>query len=146
MPTVSADLPAQAVHLLRVGKTSFISKNEKKVSLTKQEMRDVHIEFPKWIVWENVTGALSSNGGSDFGHVLDSLAHLGGPLEISVDGLPKFSAVEFGSNHETHTSRLPSVCRLAPTVMRSVLRCAICLLYTSPSPRDGLLSRMPSSA
>ena len=26
------------------------------------------------------------------------------------------------------------------------LRCRICLLYTSPSPRDGLLSRMPSSA
>ena len=24
--------------------------------------------------------------------------------------------------------------------------CYICLLYTSPSPRDGLLSRMPSSA
>ena len=24
--------------------------------------------------------------------------------------------------------------------------CAFCLLYTSPSPRDGLLSRMPSSA
>ena len=27
---------------------------------------------------------------------------------------------------------------------RSILR--TCLLYTSPSPRDGLLSRMPSSA
>ena len=26
------------------------------------------------------------------------------------------------------------------------LQPAICLLYTSPSPRDGLLSRMPSSA
>ena len=25
-------------------------------------------------------------------------------------------------------------------------QCDICLLYTSPSPRDGLLSRMPSSA
>ena len=25
-------------------------------------------------------------------------------------------------------------------------RCKYCLLYTSPSPRDGLLSRMPSSA
>ena len=25
-------------------------------------------------------------------------------------------------------------------------RCETCLLYTSPSPRDGLLSRMPSSA
>ena len=24
--------------------------------------------------------------------------------------------------------------------------CGTCLLYTSPSPRDGLLSRMPSSA
>ena len=26
------------------------------------------------------------------------------------------------------------------------LQCSTCLLYTSPSPRDGLLSRMPSSA
>ena len=25
-------------------------------------------------------------------------------------------------------------------------QCTDCLLYTSPSPRDGLLSRMPSSA
>ena len=25
-------------------------------------------------------------------------------------------------------------------------RVSVCLLYTSPSPRDGLLSRMPSSA
>ena len=28
---------------------------------------------------------------------------------------------------------------------REVRKC-VCLLYTSPSPRDGLLSRMPSSA
>ena len=28
----------------------------------------------------------------------------------------------------------------------SIELCGICLLYTSPSPRDGLLSRMPSSA
>ena len=27
-----------------------------------------------------------------------------------------------------------------------IARLIICLLYTSPSPRDGLLSRMPSSA
>ena len=31
-------------------------------------------------------------------------------------------------------------------VMPQALRIIICLLYTSPSPRDGLLSRMPSSA
>src|SRR5665647_3781757 len=30
--------------------------------------------------------------------------------------------------------------------IRTVARPYICLLYTSPSPRDGLLSRMPSSA
>ena len=29
---------------------------------------------------------------------------------------------------------------------KPVVHCRICLLYTSPSPRDGLLSRMPSSA
>ena len=29
---------------------------------------------------------------------------------------------------------------------RNALRFVPCLLYTSPSPRDGLLSRMPSSA
>ena len=36
-----------------------------------------------------------------------------------------------------------------PTIATSVPRAAfswVCLLYTSPSPRDGLLSRMPSSA
>ena len=27
-----------------------------------------------------------------------------------------------------------------------LIHCNACLLYTSPSPRDGLLSRMPSSA
>ena len=27
-----------------------------------------------------------------------------------------------------------------------ILMAGVCLLYTSPSPRDGLLSRMPSSA
>ena len=30
--------------------------------------------------------------------------------------------------------------------LSSIARCISCLLYTSPSPRDGLLSRMPSSA
>jgi molybdate transport system permease protein len=40
---------------------------------------------------------------------------------------------------------------LTPTVTGYILllifgKNGICLLYTSPSPRDGLLSRMPSSA
>ena len=32
------------------------------------------------------------------------------------------------------------------TALRQFASCVLCLLYTSPSPRDGLLSRMPSSA
>lgn len=32
---------------------------------------------PRWIVWENVTGVLSSNGGRDFGTYLGMLAELG---------------------------------------------------------------------
>jgi len=33
--------------------------------------------FPRWCVWENVAGALSSNRGADFGAVLDTLANAG---------------------------------------------------------------------
>jgi DNA (cytosine-5)-methyltransferase 1 len=32
---------------------------------------------PKWLVWENVTGVLSSNGGRDFGSLLGGLGKLG---------------------------------------------------------------------
>ena len=32
---------------------------------------------PDWIVWENVPGVLSSNGGRDFGAFLGALAHIG---------------------------------------------------------------------
>ena len=33
-----------------------------------------------------------------------------------------------------------------PTILLVATLLRLCLLYTSPSPRDGLLSRMPSSA
>ena len=35
---------------------------------------------------------------------------------------------------------------ITPPVDDPLIYGQICLLYTSPSPRDGLLSRMPSSA
>lgn len=34
--------------------------------------------FPRWVLWENVTGALTSNKGADFGRVLTELAALAG--------------------------------------------------------------------
>ena len=55
------------------------------------------------------------------------------------------------SSRKSHTTRDEGISRwLSPP--RLILRdqvgstCSRCLLYTSPSPRDGLLSRMPSSA
>jgi DNA (cytosine-5)-methyltransferase 1 len=34
-------------------------------------------KWPKWVVWENVPGVLSSNGGRDFGSFLGALVELG---------------------------------------------------------------------
>jgi DNA (cytosine-5)-methyltransferase 1 len=43
-----------------------------------EEMRNAtEHAFPRWAVWENVAGALSSNRGADFGVVLDTLADAG---------------------------------------------------------------------
>lgn len=43
-----------------------------------KEMRDATGSvYPRWAIWENVVGALSSNHGHDFAAVLDSLAEAG---------------------------------------------------------------------
>jgi DNA (cytosine-5)-methyltransferase 1 len=43
-----------------------------------KEMRNATEDsFPRVVVWENVVGALSSNGGADFGTVLDQMAEAG---------------------------------------------------------------------
>ena len=46
-----------------------------------------------------------------------------------------------GGHNAGHTLVIDGV-----TYKLRLLPSGICLLYTSPSPRDGLLSRMPSSA
>ena len=53
--------------------------------------------------------------------------------------------LEFGLIPEL-VGRLPVTTALAPLGKEGLIRVLTCLLYTSPSPRDGLLSRMPSSA
>jgi DNA (cytosine-5)-methyltransferase 1 len=43
-----------------------------------KEMRNATSnEFPKWSIWENVPGALSSNKGNDFAKVIDEMADIG---------------------------------------------------------------------
>ena len=69
-------------------------------------------------------------------------------LELEVLGAkelaPGFRAVSFEADdalfYELHLKL-----RTASRILR-VIKEVPCLLYTSPSPRDGLLSRMPSSA
>lgn len=39
--------------------------------------RLAYLKKPKWIIWENVPGVLSSNGGKDFGSFLGALGELG---------------------------------------------------------------------
>ena len=47
---------------------------------------------------------------------------------------------------ESHRRLRADTATLDATEEDALARDAYCLLYTSPSPRDGLLSRMPSSA
>ncbi len=43
-----------------------------------KEMRDAtNGQYPKWAIWENVAGALTSNQGNDFGEVLNQMANIG---------------------------------------------------------------------
>ena len=48
--------------------------------------------------------------------------------------------------HEIESKRLQRAGAVIAVISTPVDHPSICLLYTSPSPRDGLLSRMPSSA
>ena len=47
---------------------------------------------------------------------------------------------------ESEIDKLIAICHGATEKDREEYKKCDCLLYTSPSPRDGLLSRMPSSA
>lgn len=46
-----------------------------------RELRDLSDgTLPRWVIWENVVGALNSNGGADFQAVLDQMEDLGAHL------------------------------------------------------------------
>ena len=64
---------------------------------------------------------------------------------LSIAGLAAARvAIEIASSDEASTP--PASLRLPLAVDVKKIAISRCLLYTSPSPRDGLLSRMPSSA
>lgn len=69
---------------------------------------------PRWIVWENVPGVLSSNGGKDFGTFLWSLAELGYGLAYRVldaeyFGVPQSRRRVFVVGHQGEWQRAAAV-------------------------------------
>jgi DNA (cytosine-5)-methyltransferase 1 len=47
------------------------------IRLIKELRKETNNEYPRISIWENVAGALSSNGGADFGAVIDEMAEAG---------------------------------------------------------------------
>ena len=70
-------------------------------------------------------------------------------------GTTIFVEISLDSQHEDHLDEFEAAVAAVPEVIGChlmagdfdyLVHVVACLLYTSPSPRDGLLSRMPSSA
>ncbi len=51
--------------------------DDERGNLTREYCRLVSELRPRWFVWENVPGVLSSNGGRDFGSILGAMVELG---------------------------------------------------------------------
>jgi DNA (cytosine-5)-methyltransferase 1 len=51
--------------------------DDERGNLALEFVRLAQRERPQWLVWENVPGVLSSNGGRDFGSLLGALAQIG---------------------------------------------------------------------
>ena len=78
-------------------------------------------------------------GGNVSGLTLAQLQALSGVLTVTIDGTPHTSSA-------INLSAVTSFSAAAQNITGQLGLTGPCLLYTSPSPRDGLLSRMPSSA
>ena len=68
-----------------------------------------------------------------------------GKTEIS-RRLAKLAQAPFIKIEATKFTEVGYVGRDVEQIVRDLVEASICLLYTSPSPRDATLSRMPSSA
>ena len=89
---------------------------------------------------------LALSGGSRLWLVVVEVLGPPGPLSVPASASAVQSAEELGPLFVLR--RVESLFSLRPGPSSGVYGYSIksCLLYTSPSPRDGLLSRMPSSA
>ena len=68
-------------------------------------------------------------------------------VEHGVRFIQVFTKNQYWDHHGNITNALPASCKKIDRPIAGLIKdLKGCLLYTSPSPRDGLLSRMPSSA
>ena len=83
-------------------------------------------------------------------HVVQGLAHQGAYRQRIDETIPGFQAHTLAIRLEAlaigRVEQGPQLAQAPAQLAARVVRSIPCLLYTSPSPRDGLLSRMPSSA
>ena len=70
-----------------------------------------------------------------------------GLIELfELDPMTEDALLDWYTRHEDGLRAALTGKRKNTMILRALTRFKDCLLYTSPSPRDGLLSRMPSSA
>jgi len=95
------------------------------IRIIKEHRDDTNGRYPRFAVWENVVGALSSNHGHDFAAAVDSLAEIGAVdiawrvLDARWFGVPQrrrriFVVADFGSEHASALLTEPASVRRHP--------------------------------
>ena len=95
--------------------------------------------------WQKIAPSIAALA-AQAGAVLPPAIFPDGPQEVSLVltddvGIQALNRDYRGQDKPTNVLSFPVI--EAPGLLGDII---FCLLYTSPSPRDGLLSRMPSSA
>src|SRR5664279_3951629 len=104
-------------------------------------------EQGEWLCEDKRIGLVSATGSTRMGKAIS--AAVGARLGKCLLELGGNNAIIISKNADLDIALIGSLFGAAGTAGQrctTTRRLIICLLYTSPSPRDGLLSRMPSSA
>ena len=116
--------------------TDFVARNERFQEFIKKLADQVLVNGETDLLQQN----LINGEGNVEGMLTDTIAELGENMQI-------LNSRKFKINHGLIGGYIHSNGKIGVAVpMETDQPCDDCLLYTSPSPRDGLLSRMPSSA